>query len=604
MVYRFADFELDEQRRELRLRGRELRLQPRVFDVLAYLLRHRDRVVGKDELLDVLWPGMIVVDSALQRVVSLARTALREGNAESAIRTHARRGYRFCGDEVEESEGSGNMPPGEAVEALAHREWENAAAAFRSADEAAGLSADGLEQWAQALQFAGHGRDAVAPLERAVAAHAMAGNRRDAARAALWLAQIQFEQREFPVAEGWLRRGAGLLEHEAECREAGLLAWLSSRMALAVGERETALREAERAHALGKRLGDTGLETLGLLYRGHALMSGGEVRLGVRLHDEAAAAVLSGGVESWVGGIVYCGIIWGCRNRADWQRAAQWTDHFTRWCRDSGFNAYPGTCRLHRAEVLSVRGDLEEAEREVGAARKVLADCAPWAEGDACRLLGDLLQGRGDLESAGKAYRRAHLLGWDPNPGYARLLVATGRFDAAVRSLEDSLADPAWATRQRRGMLLAQLAIITARGGQPERARAALAELERQPQLWETPALKAHVVHARAEAAHAAGRARVAVTGLRQAIRLWREIGSPLNLAATHLRLAEWLAADADPDGADLELSAAETVLRTLGAPGLDARCATLRRAISRSLDSVSSEPVRHSATSRRDRTR
>ncbi|MDD3449795.1 MAG: winged helix-turn-helix domain-containing protein, partial [Gammaproteobacteria bacterium] len=172
MVYRFAGFELDEQRRELRLRGQELRLQPRVFDVLAYLLRHRDRVVGKDELLDVLWPGMIVVDSALQRVVSLARTALREGNAESAIRTHARRGYRFCGDEVEESGGSGNMPPGDAVEALAHREWENAAAAFRSADEAAGLSADGLEQWAQALQFAGHGRDAVAPLERAVAAHA------------------------------------------------------------------------------------------------------------------------------------------------------------------------------------------------------------------------------------------------------------------------------------------------------------------------------------------------------------------------------------------------------------------------------------------------
>jgi DNA-binding winged helix-turn-helix (wHTH) protein len=62
MVFRFYAFKLDEQRRELSVGGRELRLQPRVFDVLAYLLRHRDRVVSKDELLQVLWPGMVVVD--------------------------------------------------------------------------------------------------------------------------------------------------------------------------------------------------------------------------------------------------------------------------------------------------------------------------------------------------------------------------------------------------------------------------------------------------------------------------------------------------------------------------------------------------------------
>jgi DNA-binding winged helix-turn-helix (wHTH) protein len=70
------------------------------------LLHHRERVVAKDELLDVLWPGVIVVDSALQRVVSLARSTLREGGAEGAIRTHARHGYRICADGVEESGGS------------------------------------------------------------------------------------------------------------------------------------------------------------------------------------------------------------------------------------------------------------------------------------------------------------------------------------------------------------------------------------------------------------------------------------------------------------------------------------------------------------------
>jgi DNA-binding winged helix-turn-helix (wHTH) protein len=50
----FAEFEIDESRRELRLRKRELALQPRVFDLLCYLIEHRDRVVGKEELLEAL----------------------------------------------------------------------------------------------------------------------------------------------------------------------------------------------------------------------------------------------------------------------------------------------------------------------------------------------------------------------------------------------------------------------------------------------------------------------------------------------------------------------------------------------------------------------
>jgi hypothetical protein len=117
-------------------------------------------------------------------VISLARSALRKGSADGAIRTYARRGYRFCGEHVEELVGTQPMSPADAAESLARGEWERAAAAFRSADAAAGLSADGLEQWAQALQYAGRSRDAVAPLERAVAAHAMGGDRRDAGRSA------------------------------------------------------------------------------------------------------------------------------------------------------------------------------------------------------------------------------------------------------------------------------------------------------------------------------------------------------------------------------------------------------------------------------------
>lgn len=101
MIYRFAGFEIDVAQRELRRSGRTLHLQPRTFDLLVFLIRNRHRVVGKDELLEALWAGRVVEEGALHRVVSLVRTALREGDAADLVRTYARQGYRFTG-EVEE----------------------------------------------------------------------------------------------------------------------------------------------------------------------------------------------------------------------------------------------------------------------------------------------------------------------------------------------------------------------------------------------------------------------------------------------------------------------------------------------------------------------
>src|SRR5574338_755719 len=98
-IHRFADFELDKDGRALRLEGREIPLQPRVFDLLLYLVENQDRVVSKEELLDKLWPGVIVTESSLQRAVSLARAALQQGGLGEAIRNYARRGYRFLADD-------------------------------------------------------------------------------------------------------------------------------------------------------------------------------------------------------------------------------------------------------------------------------------------------------------------------------------------------------------------------------------------------------------------------------------------------------------------------------------------------------------------------
>jgi DNA-binding winged helix-turn-helix (wHTH) protein len=57
MILAFGDFELDAELYALRRRGRPVKLEPKVFDVLLFLLRHRARVVTKEELLDALWPA-------------------------------------------------------------------------------------------------------------------------------------------------------------------------------------------------------------------------------------------------------------------------------------------------------------------------------------------------------------------------------------------------------------------------------------------------------------------------------------------------------------------------------------------------------------------
>jgi TolB-like protein len=98
LLYEFDDHALDPTRRELR-RGSELvSLEPQVFDLLEYLIRHRERVVSKDDLIASIWNGRIVSESALSNRINAARTAIGDdGEAQRLIRTVVRKGIRFVG---------------------------------------------------------------------------------------------------------------------------------------------------------------------------------------------------------------------------------------------------------------------------------------------------------------------------------------------------------------------------------------------------------------------------------------------------------------------------------------------------------------------------
>jgi tetratricopeptide (TPR) repeat protein len=378
------------------------------------------------------------------------------------------------------------------------------------------------------------------------------------------------ESRNAAVAGGWRNRAATLLANQNQCREHGLLAWPTRRLAIFSGAMEEAEEQATLAVQIGRRLDDPEVEVLGLNYQALTYLAHGDVMRGVPLQDEAAAAVLSGRVGPWAGGVVFCAVIWGCLNRGDWQRANQWTEHFSRWVERQGVAPFPGLCRLYRAEILTMRGELAKAERELMALREVLSVGAPYAEGDLYRVLGDMRMARGDLEGADDAFRRAYELGWDPQPGRALLQVRQGKAAQALKALERSLESRSWASMQRRTMLLSHLVVVALEAGKPERERSALAELDADPELWASPALEALVTRARAELAQSEGRRTEAIAGVRRAIALWQEVGSSFAEGRLRIRLAELLRADDDPETAALELAAAERALREIGLTATD----------------------------------
>ncbi|MGE0387214.1 MAG: winged helix-turn-helix domain-containing protein [Gammaproteobacteria bacterium] len=98
MRFEFSGHTLDAGRRELCRGAVSVAVEPQVFDLLLYLLEHRDRVVGKDELLDAIWHGRIVSESTLASRINAARRAIGDnGGDQRLIRTVARRGFRFVG---------------------------------------------------------------------------------------------------------------------------------------------------------------------------------------------------------------------------------------------------------------------------------------------------------------------------------------------------------------------------------------------------------------------------------------------------------------------------------------------------------------------------
>ncbi|WP_331371350.1 winged helix-turn-helix domain-containing tetratricopeptide repeat protein [Sinorhizobium chiapasense] len=116
MPFVFGDYVLDPERRELTLRAEVVAVGPQVFDLLLHLVRNRDRVVSKDDLLAAVWGGRIVSESTITSHINAVRKAIGDsGEEQRLIRTVARKGFRFVGEISVDEIGEPRQPDGSGV---------------------------------------------------------------------------------------------------------------------------------------------------------------------------------------------------------------------------------------------------------------------------------------------------------------------------------------------------------------------------------------------------------------------------------------------------------------------------------------------------------
>ena len=126
MRYRFEEFAFDIDRRELHRGAEVVSITPQVFDLLEYLIRNRERVVSKDDLIYAVWNGRSVSDAALSTRLNAARSAVGDtGEKQRLIKTLPRKGFRFVGA-VREEDG----PSSAAVASESHVELSKPALAL------------------------------------------------------------------------------------------------------------------------------------------------------------------------------------------------------------------------------------------------------------------------------------------------------------------------------------------------------------------------------------------------------------------------------------------------------------------------------------------
>jgi class 3 adenylate cyclase len=446
------------------------------------------------------------------------------------------------------------------------REWAGALTLLREADGAGVLEPRDMERLGEAAFWMGHLEECIEARERAYAGLVEEGDVRAAALVALHLAFHHAGRGAIAVAGGWLESAVALLADVPECAEQGWLTWIQAIVAAALlGDHDEALRLAERTLEIGRAVGDRDVEALGALEKGGALIHLGRVDEGLTLLDQVMARAISGLLGPWASAAIYCGTINTCAALGDYRRAAEWIEEVQRGSGEVRACEFPGDCRLHRAEILQLRGEWEEAEVEAARACDELQSWDTTHVAVALYELGMLSLRRGDMSAAEQAFRQVEDLGGSPEPGRATLQLLRGRPETASASLKEAL-DAAGSDALARMRLLPAAAEAALKTGDVEGARRHADELAAIADRYSTVAQHARAAQACGEVAAASGDFEIARTKLREAAEHWQHVGARYDEARARVGLGVVLRETGEIDAAEIQLQRALSAFERLGA--------------------------------------
>jgi tetratricopeptide (TPR) repeat protein len=466
----------------------------------------------------------------------------------------------------------------DAGQAAADRgDWDAAYGSLREADRVGRLVFDDLALLAAVAYASGDLDATIEAWERAHADRLAADDPVSAAMAATRIAMhLMMDTGLLAPVRAWTKRAERLLEgHD----DAPVHAWLAVARAyerLLSGDFQAADRRAREASTIGQQQGVPGAHAMGRVAEARGVILAGDVARGLDLLDDAAVVAVSGEVDPLTVGLLYCELVCAWQGLAQYDRAEEWTEAMERWCQGHSMGSVRGRCRVHRAEILRLRGESERAEDEALAACSDLRPTLRREFGWPLSELGRIRLQRGDLDGAEAAFLEAYEAGWEPQPGYALLLLARGAVHAAVASIEDALAHPSGipskelppSTELRRAPLLGALVEISVAAGDPDRARHAADELARIAVRFDSEALEACAATACAQVALADGELTAARERFDRAVRLWSQLSAPYEAGQARLGLAETHRRSGDDHHASLEFRAARSIFERIGARG------------------------------------
>lgn len=451
-------------------------------------------------------------------------------------------------------------------EALKEHRWHEAFELFtKAAETGATLAASDLEGLAESAWWTGKLDDCLAARERAFSSYLDEGNNRAAAGCAIFLARDYMGRLAPSLGMGWFGRAERLLENDPDCVESGYLMMGKADGARSAGQFDTAIELAESMTELGTRFNDRDLQAFGVLNKGMALVAKGSVKEGLQYLDESTVAAVSGELGPLASGAIYCMAITSTSKLGEYRRAGEWTEAARRWCERQSISGFPGVCRVHRAQILHLRGEWDEAEVAVRLALAELKDFNLATAGEGFYELGEIRFRMGDLEGAEEAFRQAEELGNTQQPGMSMVWLAQGKVDRAWSGIRQALTAAADSPLEK-VRLLSTYVQVAVQAGELEAADAAAVQLETIAADYGTPALFATAVSSRGSIQLAQGAATDAIESLTSAAKLWREADVPFETTRSRVKLGQALRAIGDEGGATNEFEAAAATFKRLGA--------------------------------------